>query len=124
MTVEDTMLIGDGNAQCDVPTTLARNIYDGSVAKDVPPPSSGLCLVEPSLIYKDKLMWDCMSILFEYSLKTKNKNQSVWCYQVHWETMWRVVHCSQYCTYIHVCSSDLCFFDRFSQTAPYKVVSI
>lgn len=43
MTVEDTMRIGDGSAHCDVPTTLARNIYNGSVANDVSPPSSGLC---------------------------------------------------------------------------------
>ena len=42
MTVEDTMCIGDGSAHCDVPTTLARNIYNGSVANDVSSPSSGL----------------------------------------------------------------------------------
>lgn len=36
MTVEDTIHIGDGSTHCDVPTTLARNIYNGSVANDVP----------------------------------------------------------------------------------------
>ena len=41
--VVDTMLIGDGRAHCDIPTTLARNIYDGSVASDVSSPSSSLC---------------------------------------------------------------------------------
>ena len=41
--VEDTMRIGDGSTHCDVPTTVARNIYNGSVANDVSPPSSGLC---------------------------------------------------------------------------------
>ncbi|GAA6073606.1 uncharacterized protein LOC124044275, partial [Tachysurus ichikawai] len=40
MTVEDTMHTGDGSAHCDVPSTLARNIYNGSVANDVCPPSS------------------------------------------------------------------------------------
>ena len=43
MTVEDTMRIGDGSAQCDVPTTLARNIYNGSVANDIFSPSYDLC---------------------------------------------------------------------------------
>ena len=37
----------------------------------------------------------------------KEQKQSIWCYPVHWETMLRVVYCSQYCTYIHICSSDL-----------------
>lgn len=27
--------------------------------------------VEPCLIYKDELMWDCMKIYFQYSLKKK-----------------------------------------------------
>ncbi|XP_053351147.1 E3 ubiquitin-protein ligase TRIM39-like [Clarias gariepinus] len=44
MTVEDTMHTGDGSAHCDVPTTLAKNIYNGSVANDISPPSVDVTL--------------------------------------------------------------------------------
>lgn len=41
MMVEDSMCTGDGSTHWDVPTTLARNMYNGSVANDVSSPSSG-----------------------------------------------------------------------------------
>lgn len=73
MAVEDTISMCDGGTHCDVATTLARNIYNGSVTNDVPSPSPGLCEVEASLINENKLMWDHISIHFQYSLKTKTK---------------------------------------------------
>ena len=30
------------------------------------------------------LMWDCINIHFQYSLKTKNRNQSKWCYSIQY----------------------------------------
>lgn len=42
MTVEDTMRVGNGSAHCDVPTKLARNMCNSSVAKEVSSSSSTL----------------------------------------------------------------------------------
>lgn len=49
MAVEDTILC-DRSTHCDVATTLARDIYDGSVTNNVSTPSPGLCEVEASLV--------------------------------------------------------------------------
>ncbi|KAK0131782.1 DNA repair protein SWI5 [Merluccius polli] len=54
------------------PLCLEPQGWDVSTLEDA---SSHGATVESCLVYEDVLMWDCMSIHFQYSLKTKNKKQ-------------------------------------------------
>ena len=80
----------------DVPNTLARKSF---------------CffsffwsfLAEVRPIYKHELLWDWLDINFLCSLRTRDKNHTTWCYLGN---KIAVVY-SQYCSYVHICSSVL-----------------
>ena len=65
-------LYTDGCTQGDISSTLTRDMHYGPLPNNVSAPTSGFRQVEPSLIYKNKLMllWSC--IKFQESLKQKN----------------------------------------------------
>ncbi len=59
--VMDDAVVGHDNrmTHCDVPSALARDFNNGTLADDIPSPLSSFCEVEPSLINKDELVLHC-----------------------------------------------------------------
>ena len=57
--VMDDAVVGNRCTHCDVLPALARNCNNGTLADDIPSPSSSLREVESNLINKDALVLRC-----------------------------------------------------------------
>ncbi len=60
--VMDDAVVGNRCTHCDVPSALARDFNNGTLADDIPSPLSSFCVVEPSLINEDELVLHCSHI--------------------------------------------------------------
>ncbi|RXN31190.1 hypothetical protein ROHU_004819 [Labeo rohita] len=58
MVMDDTM-VGNCCTHCDVPTTLARDFNNGTLANGIPSPPLSFCEVESNLINEDELVLHC-----------------------------------------------------------------
>ena len=57
--VMDDALVGSRCTHWDVPSALARDFNNGTLADDIPSPPSSFCEVESNLINEDELVLHC-----------------------------------------------------------------
>lgn len=57
--VMDDAVVGNRCTHCDVPSALARDLNNGTLADDIPSPLSSFCEVESNLINEDELVLHC-----------------------------------------------------------------
>lgn len=67
--VMDDAVVGNRCTHCDVPSALARDLNNGTLADDIPSPLSSFCEVESNLINEDELVLHCSHLQLKDSLK-------------------------------------------------------